>query len=220
MNSLLVLAALGAQMLIWDPVTVDANGGPEVVTKSEVEITDQGLAAKAIGGPSDCSIGVLVYGRGPGVYSLRVRVADAAGNWGAWSPPLAYVIEPPPPPKPTKIVISYSHNGKDINGNSLLLTASQCRCVARGSGATGAALGTFNAGPIGQGGQGAFEVNALGGSIVDCDAFIRVRSASGWSGYYGPIPFRWPPTEPQPPQKAQPLTVPGRPENGKAEAKP
>lgn len=214
-----ILACALSATLYWDEVKTDVEGKPEVIVKSEVEIRDgKGLVAKVEGGPASADIGPLVEGRAPGSFTLFCRVADAAGNWSAWSAPLPYVIEAP---KPTKVVISWRHDGRDLNGQAVTITTSEARIFAAGSGPSGEALGVVS-GP-GSGLAGQLEISAtMGVQLVAgyYSAFVRVRSAAGWSSYSPSIPFRWPPSEPQPQAPPLKATVPARAIEVTSEVKP
>lgn len=137
-----------------------------------------------------------------------VHVFSVAGGTVVVPPP------PPPPAVPTKIVISWSHNGLDINGQIVALTGSEVRVFSAGSGPSGTPLFVV---PGGTSSAEFRDVLAVPGNY---SAFVRVRSAAGWSSYSPAIPFAWPPTAAQPSQIAKPLTVPQRVTGAKAEAKP
>lgn len=131
------------------------------------------------------------------------------------------VVPPPPPPPdpvpvvPTKIVLTWSHTGRDINNAAITIDKTEVKIVKRGAGSGSIATATFY--------TTASELDlALVSFAVqgDFDAHIRAHSAQGWSSYTPAIPFVWPPSEPQPAQVAPKLTSPSRPFSVKAEAKP
>lgn len=124
-----------------------------------------------------------------------------------------------PPPIPTQLVVTYSHSGKDINGNSLVLDRSELRVVQSGSGSGGAAIATV-AGTVPDipGGLGFFVLSGLANpGAFDC--WARVHSKAGWSSYAPAIQIVWPPSQPQPIQAPIPLTVPARPNSVTVSAK-
>lgn len=212
----ILACAFGAVTLTWDPVLVDINGNPETVVKGEVSLA-QGLTVlgSVPSGPTGGEVDNLLSLRSPGIYGLQSRVADAAGNWSAWSAPLPYTVEAP---RPTKVVISWQHSGKDLNGQEISLTASEVAIFPAGSGPSGTPVLRVpgsTAGPL-----GVCELRGLQLVAGEWSAFARVRSAAGWSSYSPPIPFRWPPSEPQPQAPPLKATVPARAIEVKSEVKP
>lgn len=130
------------------------------------------------------------------------------------------VVPPPPPPVPvpvvpTKVVISWQHEGKDLNGQAITIDKAEAKIVKRGAGSSVTPVFLAAA-------SGREVVLGAGTALVDgdYDGWIRCHGSAGWSGYYGPVPFRWPPSEPQPIPPPFKATVPARPMAAKAELKP
>lgn len=89
--------------LLWDAVTQDIAGNPEVVAAYDLALTLSGsdlvlrpadpiIATQTVTGAlpptSGVQLAALLTGRSPGPYRLWVRAIDAAGNQGLWSLPL------------------------------------------------------------------------------------------------------------------------------------
>ena len=77
--------------LIWDPVTEDVNGNPEVVVSAYVgffSVDDEDVCIRgwAIPNtPAGVEIKNFQSKMPPGNYYIKVRVYDQAGNVSAWS---------------------------------------------------------------------------------------------------------------------------------------
>ena len=214
-----VFAAILAASVSWDPVTVDVAGKPEIVVAGEIQISIGTtlvftVPCSPVGGSFPST------GLAPGTYTICARVKDDSGNWSACGT-TSYVVLPlpPPPPVPTKLVVTFSHGGLDLNGQALVLDRAELRIVNSGIGSSGTPIaivaGTVPSVP---GGAGLFVIASL--SPGTFDSWARAHSKAGWSGYYGPVQIVWPPSQPQPIQVPIPLTVPARPNQVKVEAKP
>lgn len=95
--------------LAWDHSGLAADGSPETVVEFEIGVySPDGLTQIATRTIATCGTGSITcqealapFGLASGVYSLRVRAIDVAGNPSAWSDSLQVALDLVPPAKPT-----------------------------------------------------------------------------------------------------------------------